>query len=51
MELLNCSGVFVSFQNKTQRFYGMTLSTLSMYVVFVDPHQGKSDVMPFSSYN
>ena len=26
----------------------MTLSSLSTYVVFVDPHQGKSDVMPFS---
>ena len=28
----------------------MTLSNLSMYVVFVDPHQGNSDVVPFSSY-
>jgi hypothetical protein len=27
----------------------MTLSDLSIYVVFVDPHQGNDDVMPFSS--
>ena len=26
----------------------MTLSSLSVYVVFVDPHQGNNDVMPFS---
>ena len=26
----------------------MTLSSLSIYVVFVDPHQGNNDVMPFS---
>ena len=26
----------------------MTLSGLSIYVVFVDPHQGNKDVMPFS---
>ena len=25
----------------------MTLSSLSKYVVFVDPHQGNKDVMPF----
>jgi hypothetical protein len=25
----------------------MTLSSLSIYVVFVDPHQGNHDVMPF----
>jgi hypothetical protein len=25
----------------------MTLSSLSIYVVFLDPHQGNSDVMPF----
>ena len=25
----------------------MTLSSLSIYVVFVDPHQGKSDIMSF----
>jgi hypothetical protein len=25
----------------------MTLSSLSIYVVFVDPHQGNNDVMPF----
>ena len=28
----------------------MTLSSLSIYVVFVDPQQGNSDVMPFSYY-
>jgi hypothetical protein len=27
-----------------------TLKSL-IYVVFVDPYQGKNDVMPFSSYN
>jgi hypothetical protein len=26
----------------------MILSSLSIYVVFVDPHQGNKDVMPFS---
>ena len=26
----------------------MTLSSLSMYVIFVDPHQDNKDVMPFS---
>ena len=26
----------------------MTLSSLSIYVVFVDPYQGNKDVMPFS---
>ena len=26
----------------------MTLSNLLIYVVFVDPHQGNEDVMPFS---
>ena len=26
----------------------MKLSSLSIYVVFVDPHQGHEDVMPFS---
>ena len=26
----------------------MTLSNVSIYVVFVDPHQGNEDVMPFS---
>ena len=26
----------------------MTLSSLSIYMVFVDPHQGNEDVMPFS---
>jgi hypothetical protein len=29
----------------------MTLSSLSIYVVFVDPHQGNNNVIPFSSYN
>ena len=38
---------FISFQNKTQRFHCMTLTVLSIYVVFLDPHQGKSDVMSF----
>jgi hypothetical protein len=42
---------FASFQNKAQSFYCMTLSSLSIYVVFVDPYQGSSDVMPFYSYN
>jgi hypothetical protein len=39
---------FIGFQNKTQRFHCMTLSSLSIYVVFVDPHQGNKDIMPFS---
>jgi hypothetical protein len=26
----------------------MTLSSLSIYVVFMDPHQDNEDVMPFS---
>ena len=26
----------------------MTLSSFSIYVVFVDPHQSNKDVMPFS---
>jgi hypothetical protein len=26
----------------------MTLSSLSVYVVFVDPHQGNKDIMHFS---
>ena len=26
----------------------MTLSNYSIYVVFMDPHQGNEDVMPFS---
>ena len=42
----HCSRVF--FQNKTQSLYCMTLSNLSIYVVFMDPHQGNEDVMPFS---
>ena len=29
---------FISFQNKTQRFHCMALSSLSIYVVFVDPY-------------
>jgi hypothetical protein len=40
---------FASFQNKTQSYYCMTLLDFSIYVVFVDPHQGINDVMPFSS--
>jgi hypothetical protein len=39
---------FISFQNKTQRSHCMTLSSLSVYVVFMDPHQGNNDVMLFS---
>jgi hypothetical protein len=39
------------FKIKTQSFYCMTLSSLSKYVVFMDPYQGNSDVMAFSSYN
>jgi hypothetical protein len=31
-------------RNKTQSFLCITLSSLSIYVVFVDPHQGNSDV-------
>jgi hypothetical protein len=27
----------------------MTLSNISIYVVFMDPHQGINDVMPISS--
>ena len=38
---------FIDFQNKTLSFHCMTLSSLSIYVVFVDPHQGNHDVMPF----
>jgi hypothetical protein len=41
------SEFFISFQNKTQRFYCITLSSLSIYVVFVDPRQGNKVVMPF----
>ena len=26
----------------------MILSSLSIYVIFVDPHQGNKDIMPFS---
>jgi hypothetical protein len=37
---------FLSFQNKNQSFYYMTLSDLLIYVVFVDPHQGNDNVMP-----
>ena len=45
------SRVFIGFENKTHSFLWMTLSSLSKYVVFVDPHQGNSSVMPSSSYN
>ena len=42
---------FYKFSNKTQRFHCMTLSSLSIYVVFVDPHQGiKMILCLFSSY-
>jgi hypothetical protein len=37
---------FLSFQNKNQSFYYMTLSDLLIYVVFVDPHQVNDNVMP-----
>jgi hypothetical protein len=43
----HCFRVFIKFQNKTQRFHCMTLSNISIYVVFVDPHQGKNDIVPF----
>jgi hypothetical protein len=39
---------FISFQNKTQRFHYITLSSLSIYVVFMDPHQDNKEVMSFS---
>ena len=52
MSQVRCSTIilefFIDFQNKTQRFQCMTLSSISMYVVFVDSHQGNKDVMPFS---
>jgi hypothetical protein len=38
---------FISLQNKTQ-ITCITLSSLSIYVVFVDPHQGNKNVIPFS---
>jgi hypothetical protein len=41
-------GFFISFQNKTQISQCITLSSLSIYVVFVNPHQANKDVMPFS---
>jgi hypothetical protein len=41
------SGVLQDFQNKTQRFLCMTLSSLS-FVVFLDPLQGIYDVCLFS---
>ena len=33
--------LFRGFENKTQSFHCMTLSSLSIYVVFVDPYQRK----------
>jgi hypothetical protein len=39
-------GVLQVLRNKTQSFNCMTLSNLSIYVVFVDPHQGNNNVMP-----
>ena len=50
MSQVLCSTIILEFffQNKTQSFHCMTLSNLSIYVVFVDPHQGNEDVMPFS---
>jgi hypothetical protein len=49
--LYHYSKVFIDFQNKTQNFHYMILSSLSIYVVFVDPHQSSNNVMPFSSYS
>jgi hypothetical protein len=40
------SRVFIGFQNNTQSFHYMTLSSLLVYVAFVDAHQGNNDVMP-----
>ena len=50
MSQVLCSTIILEFffQNKTQSFHCMTLSNHSIYVVFVDPHQGNEDVMPFS---
>ena len=50
MSQVLCSTIIPKFffQNKTQGFYCMTLSNLTIYVVFVDPHQGNEDGMPFS---
>ena len=42
------SRVLIGFLNKTQSFHCMTLSSLSIYVVFVDPYQDNKDVVPFS---
>jgi hypothetical protein len=39
------SGVLQVFKNKTQSFNCMTLSNLSIYVVFVDPHQDNNNIM------
>jgi hypothetical protein len=36
------SGVLQVFRNKTQIFNCMTLLNLSIYMVFVDPHQGNN---------
>ena len=35
------------FKIKLRDSIFMTLSSLSIYVVFVDPHQGNIDIMPF----
>ena len=48
MSQVLCSTIIQEFKkNKTQSFHCMTLSNLSIYVVFVDPHKGNNDVMPF----
>ena len=51
MSQVLCSTIILEFlqvfQNKTQSFHCMTLSNLSKYGVFMDPHQGKNNVMRF----
>jgi hypothetical protein len=54
MSQVICSTIILEFLQAFKiklRDYIMTLLTLSKYMVFVDPHQGRSDVMPFFSYN
>ena len=48
MSQVLCSTIILELKNKTQSFHCITLSNLSIYVVFVDPHQGNEDVMLFS---
>jgi hypothetical protein len=40
------SSSLLNYYFQTQSFNCMTLSNLSIYVVFVDPHQGNNNVMP-----